>query len=833
VCSLRSLCLAGIAFLAGTPLIAQVPAAVEQDAARADPTSEIQQPVFESSVHQPLPEQFLWLDMPAGTPAKTDEATPRYFRTSFQLDDAPREATLYVSGPDHIRAFLNGKAMASGDRDRKAKTYPLVLMAPVATGLRRGRNVIAVEGTGGSPLAVKIVPASEEVNAPAILISGSGWKASLSKQAGWESANFDDSAWPTARALGSIDTRVDGYRHWYVMTSNLEWNSDSQMYRWPGYDGISPFLAHLPITAVAVTDVREAGGHFENIDALTQTSPAAELEVSVPAEPPGAEGRAALPASLTLDFGRETNGRLEVASDSDQTIRISVQYGESKEEAINSPYLGANQLLIPPKSTVYGPKSSFRYAKLNFLPSRTKATLRFKSIRLDAIYYPVHYLGSFESSDALLNRIWAVGAYTAHLCMQDAIWDAPKRDRMPWMGDLDVSGHVIDAVFADHFLMQNTLDRLIHEAGNPLERDVNGIPGYSAFWVMGEADYYRHTGDQKYLRSLEDPLVRLLDYLAGELNDRNYFANTRKAWPFVDWSPEFDKDTPQARSATQFEFYRAFSDGAWLLSEMGDSAAAEKYRTRADEIRKAAQSVALDPATDTFGDRWQANAMAIYSRVATPQQTAAIWQHVLSHPPKFMITPYYNFYAISAMADAGHRREALDWIRKYWGGMIDEGATSFWEGYDPSWPKQDFHAHLQADDGEGYFVSLAHGWSSGPTVWLSEQILGIRPTQPGFREAAIRPDLAGLTWARGSVPTPQGAISADYKASGAELDALIDLPSGVTARISMPVCSGESFVILNGQRTAGESAESGTRAVIAIRQAGHYALRSNCAGVSR
>ena len=347
---------------------------------------------------------------------------------------------------------------------------------------------------------------------------------------------------------------------------------------------------------------------------------------------------------------------------------------------------------------------------------------------------------------------------------------------------------------------------------------------------MGEADYYRHTGDKWYLGSLHDSLIRLLNYMAGELDDRNYFANTRKAWPFVDWSPEFDKDTPQARSATQFEFYRAFSDGAWMLDQMGDSDAAAKYRARAEAIRKAAQATALDAATDTFGDRWQANAMAIYSGVANAEETAAIWDRVLSHPPKFMISPYYNFYAISAMADAGHRREALDWIRKYWGGMIDEGATSFWEGYDPSWPKRDFHAHLQADDGEGYFVSLAHGWSSGPTVWLSEQILGVRPTEPGFREVTIRPDLAGLGWARESMPTPEGAIRVDYKSSSGGLGAQIDLPAGVTARVSMPVCAGKNSVVVNSKRVTGKNVESGSRIEVNLDGGSHYELRCGGSG---
>jgi alpha-L-rhamnosidase len=807
----------------GTPLMAQ--SSIGHD--EVDPTAKIEHPVLESSVHQPLPEEFIWLAMPPGTPAKTDEATPRYFRTTFTLDGVPAQATLYISGPEHTRAFVNGQAIASADLDEKSKTYPLVVIAAVGKNLRNGRNLVAVEARGGSPVAVKIVPGAEGEVAPAFLISGPKWKGSLNAQPGWEQSGFDDSAWQTVRALGSIDASVDGYRQWFVKTSNLEWNSDSEMYRWPGYDGISPYLAHLWTAAAAVRDVAEGTGHFENVGALTQPRGAAEFELRLPNAAPGVRSTPTEAASLVLDFGRETNGRLEVTSDSEETMRLALQYGESREEAIKSPYLGTNELVVPPHATVYGPKSAFRYVQLKFLSGASP--FRFKSIRLDAIYYPVQYRGSFESSDALLNRIWSVGAYTSHLCMQDGIWDAPKRDRMPWMGDLDVSGDVIDAVFADRFLMQNTMDRLITETGNPLTLDVNGIPGYSAFWVMGEADYYRHIGDKDYLQSIHDSLVRLLDYMAGELDDQNLFANPRKAWPFVDWSPEFDKDTPEARRATQFEFYKAFSDGAWVLRESGDSAAGEKYQARAEAMRQAAQLVLVDANTNTFGNRWQANAMAIYSGVADEKQTAAIWERVLSRPSQFMITPYYNYYVISAMAEAGHRREALDWVRKYWGGMIHEGATSFWEGYDPTWPKEDFHANLQADDDKGYFVSLAHGWSSGATAWLAEQILGIRPRAGGFREVTIRPDLAGLEWARGAVPTPSGLIRVDYK-SDAGFEAQIELPVGVAARVSMPVCQGENSVIVNQTRTTGESAEAGTRIIVGIDRPSHYVLHSNCAG---
>ena len=133
------------------------------------------------------------------------------------------------------------------------------------------------------------------------------------------------------------------------------------------------------------------------------------------------------------------------------------------------------------------------------------------------------------------------------------------------------------------------------------------------------------------------------------------------------------------------------------------------------------------------------------------------------------------------MSRAGHDRETLRVLHTYWGAMLAQGATSCWEAYDPNWPKADFHANLYSDANHGYFVSLCHGWSSGPTSWLSERILGVRPVGGGFKTAEIAPDLAGLTWAEGDVPTPHGLIHVRLDKKGAGLVARITLPAGVDA----------------------------------------------------
>jgi len=266
-----------------------------------------------------------------------------------------------------------------------------------------------------------------------------------------------------------------------------------------------------------------------------------------------------------------------------------------------------------------------------------------------------------------------------------------------------------------------------------------------------------------------------------------------------------------------------------MLRELGDTANAAKYEARAAEVEAGAQKYLLDASTGAFGPRWQTNAAAVIGGAAQPEQYEAIWKNVLSQvgtrgTNSLILSPYYNYYVIRAMAEMGHREQALKWIRTYWGGMVAEGATSFWEAYDPSWYREDFHSSLQSDNRSGYFVSLAHGWSSGPTAWMMEQVLGIQPTGAGFSTVDIRPDLVDLDWAKGSEPTPHGLLKVDAKKTSKGMTIAVDVPEGVVAKVLVPMGSPTLHVILNGGVTASAITEGGQRAAVTLNHAGHYEL---------
>ncbi|MES2390745.1 MAG: alpha-L-rhamnosidase C-terminal domain-containing protein [Acidobacteriota bacterium] len=826
----RSLLVASLATTAAFPQVGTTP---------LDPTRGLTGPL-ESSLHQPLPEQYIWTapdhaaaitDKIQYTFPKVTEATePHFFRKIFALDQVPAQATLYLAGPRSASIYINGKLVRGVDSD---VTHPLaihVFATPIASFLKPGKNTLALEvvrGRGvtgftnsalvmqqtfGEVLVAKILPAAPYLNATPLMMSDESWRSTTTPSTNWQSPTFDDASWKPVQDLGPIEHTLDLF----------QWNADAGLYDWPGYDGISPFLAHTRVPVAQILSSAHRDGRFDNLASLTSSAPAADFTVHLSAPTLIAEQA----PEVILDFGKELTGRLELVSNTDSPVAVTMQYGESYDEMLKSPYLGVNLLTIAPHQTAHGPKSSFRYARIVFVGG--PAEVHFKSIAADDIFYPVKYQGSFESSDPMLNRIWETAAYTAHLCMQDDVWDSPKRDRGRWMGDTDVMGRTIEDAFDDRFLMEDTLDRLLGPA--PVQQDVNGIPGYSAAWFTGIAQYYRQTGSIDFLRKEHARMLQLLTYVDSQFGPDNLYANKANVWLYVDWSPELNGDTPETRRATTLEFYRAYRDAAWMLRELGDTANATHYDQRADSIKAAAQKSLIDPATGSFGPRWQTNAAAVLSGVADPSQYNAIWSNVLSHVGHIrynglVTTPYYNYYIISAMAQTNHREDALQWIRQYWGGMLDEGATSFWEAYDPDWFKEDFHASLQADNRSGYFVSLAHGWASGAGPWLTEQVLGIQSTAAGMSKLNIRPDLLDLKWARGAVPTPNGLLKLDIKRDPV-FTVELDLPPHTTATVSLPVSHTSQQIMVNGDEHDTIPTENGTRAVVVLDSPGRYTLSS-------
>ena len=76
-------------------------------------------------------------------------------------------------------------------------------------------------------------------------------------------------------------------------------------------------------------------------------------------------------------------------------------------------------------------------------------------------------------------------------------------------------------------------------------------------------------------------------------------------------------------------------------------------------------------------------------------------------------------------------------------------------------------------------IDSCHGWASGPTAFLSENIAGIEILEPGCKKIKICPDLAGLEWVNIDFPTPYGIVRIECRCVDDKTNTNVTAPDGV------------------------------------------------------
>ena len=450
-------------------------------------------------------------------------------------------------------------------------------------------------------------------------------------------------------------------------------------------------------------------------------------------------------ASLLVDFGIELHGGIRIVNRG-KAGRVRVRFGESASEAMNSPNqdhaIHDAELDAPAMGMLEYGNTAFRFVRIDRVDD-AEHDLRLMNILAVALYRDLKRSGEFKCSDERLNRIWETGAYTLQLNMQDYIYDGVKRDRLVWMGDLHPEICGMLALFDDVRLIPKSLD-FVRDI-TPLPQVMNGIVSYSMWWVINQYEYYLGRGDLEYLRQQRQYLETLVAQLAGYVG-RN---GAEKVPPhrFLDWPSSSDETALHA--GLHGLLCWTFQCAAELYAALGLDAAALKRLVRR-----------MKRYVPDCGRSKAAAAMLTLSGVADRSD-------VLLRNPFRGVSTFYGFYMLLAQPTAS----ALKLIRRYWGAMLDYGATTFWEDFDLAWVKNASpiselpvpgKADLHADFGnycyKGLRHSLCHGWASGPTPFLSRRVLGVKFHSPGGRRVEVKPDLGGLEFAEGSFPTPFGAI---------------------------------------------------------------------------
>jgi hypothetical protein len=144
------------------------------------------------------------------------------------------------------------------------------------------------------------------------------------------------------------------------------------------------------------------------------------------------------------------------------------------------------------------------------------------------------------------------------------------------------------------------------------------------------------------------------------------------------------------------------------------------------------------------------------------------------HVPVGVCSFSMNHYMFRALELAGRYKEYAPKQLAGWETMLDWHCTTWCEN--PDSPR-----------------SECHGWSSAPTYEFSTMVLGVYPTDNGYRSVRIRPvvDCFDLTWAKGTVPTPHGVISVAWEIKDGVFDLDVTLPEGADMDCTVILPNGE------------------------------------------
>ena len=754
------------------------------------------------------------------------------FRTTVTLEAVPATVPARLTADSRYVLIVNGVEVGRGParsqpRRQRYDEYDLAAV------LRDGANTIAVLVTyyghatafwqpavANGGLGLDAVLAFEARIGDDWLVSDDGWKVHSSTAwtspsleglegvpvelvdarelpVGWESPDFDDSAWDTAHRRPAF--HIGGFGRTQPPTDP--------------YGALLP-RGTAPVGGARVTpaDVRVsekvtfAGAPGEH--PVTRVS-AALHEHAVSSDPvavfpvavPSGHGEATI---VSLDFGRVVVGTVHLALRAAAGTTVDILYRErphsaDESESFSIPRTGARYIARGHDDRFDAVEvNGMRFAHL--LISGGDAGAVIDSFEVQERLYPHTGEAFFRSDDPEIDALYRAGIRTVQCNAQDAFTDCPTREQRAWVGDGVVHQLVHLTTNADW-----RLARAYTALGNSprydgiLPMSVVGeiessggytIPDWSLHWVHGVHNLYRYLGDLDEIRALLPTVERILRWYLPYVDDRGTLADVPE-WNLVDWSSVFVTGRSSLLTALWVRGLNEFAELSLFAGNPGAAqwaaglaaAAALGYEDFWDERRGTyidhiAEGETQAPASQAAGataivsglaprSRWDRILDAItdpstlvvrswiggddgaYDQQKIADQMRGVQRMDWDAEREVVIAePFYSYVVHDAVALGGRAGDLVTLMRR-WSQFLVDGYDTFGECWGWGTP--------------------VHGWSSAPTRDLVAYVLGVTPAEPGFASVRVAPALGTLGRAEGAVPTPHGYVHVSVEAGSVTL----------------------------------------------------------------
>ena len=505
------------------------------------------------------------------------------------------------------------------------------------------------------------------------------------------------------------------------------------------------------------------------------------------------------PGTYVFNMGQNFAGvaRLKVRGDSGQKITLRFAERLNSDGTVYTTNLrgaratdsficsGKGLEIWEPRFTFHG----FQYVEVTGLkhaPSKDTIT----GIALSS---ETPHVGSFDSSDPMLNRLARNIYWTQRANFIDIPTDCPQRDeRLGWTGDAQVYVRTATLncdvhAFFDKWLVD--LDdgqradgqfpmvapvKIAGDDGGPAWADAGVICPVTIHWVYN---------DRRVLERHYPAMTKFIEFCKNRstpdlLPPKQYHC-------FGDWL-SINADTPKD---IIYEAYFAYSTKlvAMAAADLGEPQDAAKYNELFEQIKAAFNKAYVDADGRIKGNTQTAYVLAIAFDLLDADKQKLAAKYLVEDIEKrdwHLSTGFIGTKNLMlALAKIGRDDVAYHLIHNKtfpsWGFSIAQGATSIWERWDGWRPDKGFQ-----DPGMNSFAHYSFG---AVYQWMVENIGGIHSDGPGYKKLVIAPVPDGhMKWAKTSYNSMHGLISSEWKIENHKLKLDVTIPANTTAKVILP-----------------------------------------------
>lgn len=379
---------------------------------------------------------------------------------------------------------------------------------------------------------------------------------------------------------------------------------------------------------------------------------------------------------------------------------------------------------VLPETLAMPRRYSFRYMEVLVIDASVKFQVVVDSAVLTAeSAVSMEDVAPVEGLPEDLQKIDRAALKTLQDCMQHVFEDGPKRDRRLWIGDLRLQAKTNYYTFKNYELVRRCmylfagLTRADGKIGACLftepvmQVDDTFLWDYALFFVSILYDYYNETKDIETVKELWPAGYRQIELALDDMRD-GVLRTDQPFTAFIDWKDGLDR-----QAAAQGVWVYVLRQGSFLA----DIAGTPEQKAKIEELLADGKEKAVscfwnnekklfesghDRQISKISQAW----MVLGDVVDIETGRDLMLRTVEMDEALDVLTPYAYHCLVEALLHVGEKDKALEMLRSYWGAMVDLGADTFWEAFDPDDPLASPYGNMQVN-------SFCHAWSCTPS-WL-------------------------------------------------------------------------------------------------------------------